>query len=95
MNLDPTTSLPTQCPHCRNAFEVGKELAGGITNCPRCGKSVEVTGLRDPIWRIVQLLGALGAGAFGVMIGLAHGPLAGIGAGAGAAGLLWLVSRAM
>ena len=95
MNINPGQKVQAQCSHCRNAFEAPADLAGAITNCPRCGKSVEVPGQNDPMWRALQLFAMLVAAALGIMASLAWGPLAGIGIAIGVAGLLWLASRAM
>jgi hypothetical protein len=80
---------------CGNEFEVADDLAGGITNCPRCGKAVEVEGLRDPAWRLLQAAAAIGwAGATAaayVSWGVGGAALAAVGLGA----VLWLVSRAL
>ena len=95
MNPDLLDGVPADCSHCRHAFTVSKNLAGGIANCPHCGKAVEVAGTRDPLWRAAQLGAGLLAGAGGVTVGAAAGPVAGSGAAAGAAAVLWLISRAM
>jgi hypothetical protein len=80
---------------CGHEFEADDRLAGGITNCPRCGKAVEVPGLRDPLWRLLQggatVMGALATAAAYVSWG-AVGALA---TAACIAALLWLVSRAL
>jgi hypothetical protein len=44
---------------CGEIFDTPDQLKGGITNCPRCEKAVEVPGLSDPLWRVLQLCAAL------------------------------------
>jgi len=80
---------------CGHEFEVRGDLAGGITNCPRCGKAVEVPGLRDPAWRLLQVIAAVAwacatAGAY-VAWGLADAVTLAV----CVAALLWLLSRAL
>lgn len=83
------------CPHCQHTFAAAAELAGGITNCPHCGKAVEVPGLNDPMWRLLQFGVVLGAAAGGWIVGLTSGPLLGVTAGAAMLGGAWLVSRVL
>ena len=52
--------IHVECEHCANVFDVGETLAGGIANCPRCEKATPVEGLRDPWFRLVQVLCAVG-----------------------------------
>jgi hypothetical protein len=80
---------------CGHLFLADAGLSGGITNCPRCGEATEVPGLRDPIWRILVLAGVVAAGAVAWAVGAAAGPWIGLACGAGAWGLLWLLSRAL
>jgi len=40
---------------CGHRFDAREDQVGGIVNCPRCGHAVEVPGLRDPLWRLIQL----------------------------------------
>lgn len=80
---------------CGHLFLADARLAGGITNCPRCGEAAEVPGLRDPIYRVLVLLGVAGSGAVAWAAGAAAGPAIGLLCGAGALGLLWLLSRAL
>ena len=80
---------------CGHDFEVGDDLVGGITNCPRCGKAVEVPGLRDPFWRALQAVAALAWVAATVAGSLAWGLPGGVATAACVAALLWLVSRAL
>ena len=44
--------IEVDCEHCHKLFEVADSLAGGITNCPGCGKATPVAGLRDPWYRL-------------------------------------------
>jgi len=80
---------------CGHDFDAGDDLVGGITNCPHCGKAVEVPGLRDPFWRALQVAAALAWVAAAVAGYLAWGALGGVATAACAAALLWLVSRAL
>ncbi|HEX5137507.1 MAG TPA: hypothetical protein VFY93_11075 [Planctomycetota bacterium] len=80
---------------CGNEFEVEDDLAGGITNCTRCGKAVEVGGLKDPAWRLLQAAAAAGwacatAAAY-FRWGLGGAALTAL----CLAAILWLVSRAL
>jgi hypothetical protein len=86
-------TVSVRCPRDHD-FEADASLAGGITNCPRCGLASSVPGLNDPFWRVLQVLAALlwvGAtwGAF-----VLGGPVWAVGVAVVLAGLLWLVSRA-
>ena len=47
--------LEARC-SCGHLWFVAPELAGGLTNCPRCGKATQVKGLRDPFWRVLQVV---------------------------------------
>ena len=84
------------CQHCGLTFEVPNTLAGGIANCPDCGKATPVGGLRDPLWRLWQLSIPVIAAAVGYVV--AHLPYmnATVGwiAGVMVAAALWLISRA-
>lgn len=84
-----------QCDHCGHRFEVADDLAGGITNCPDCGKATEVQGSHDPLWRMAKIGGVLliGAVAYGVYrhSGAVDAALAAIFSTL----ILWIVSRAL
>lgn len=80
---------------CGREFEVADGLAGGITNCPRCGKAVEVPGLRDPAWRILQGVAAIGWAAVTAGAYLVWGIAGAVATAVAGAALLWLVSRAL
>ena len=87
MNID------VRCTSCSNLFVVGSELGGALTNCPKCGRATEVPGLRDPLWRLIQLsiLGlAFLAGSYCWMV---VGPYAGLAAAAATLGLGWGLTR--
>lgn len=88
-------NAPAECGSCGNAFEADRGQAGGIVSCPRCGKAVEVPGLRDPFWRLLQIAAVAVAVGAGVLVGGAYGPAPGVAAGLGALGFLWLLSRAL
>ncbi len=80
---------------CGHDFEVADEIAGGITNCPHCGKAVEVPGLRDPFWRVLQGFAAVAWAAATAGGYVAWGALGAAATAVCAAALLWLVSRAL
>ncbi len=79
--------------HCLRNFPVRDEFAGGIVNCPHCGKAVEVPGLRDPYWRVLQI------GAAILWAGVTAAAYFGAGSVAAAitavmlGGAIWLISR--
>ncbi len=68
--------IHVDCQHCGNQFDVADTLAGGLTNCPACGKATSVAGLHDPYYRLLQvaltlvglLLVALGWWLWGVPV---------------------------
>ena len=80
---------------CGAMFEAPDSLAGGITNCPSCGKAVSVPGLRDPLWRLLQLGAAVAWAGITAVAFLAGGPAAGIVTAVGLALLLWLISKGL
>ena len=47
--------VPVTC-DCGHTWYVSPDLVGGLTNCPHCGKAAEVAGLRDPFWRVIQVV---------------------------------------
>jgi hypothetical protein len=80
---------------CGHEFDVAEDLAGGVTNCPRCGKAVEVQGLRDPAWRLLQA-GAAAVWACGTAAAyFAWGALGAVATALALAAVLWLLSRAL
>jgi hypothetical protein len=80
---------------CGHEFEVADELAGGIANCPRCGKAVEVEGLKDPAWRLLQAVAAAGWASATAAAYFAWGALGAAATAVLLAAVLWLVSRAL
>ena len=52
--------IHVDCEQCGKPFEVADTLAGGLTNCPDCGKATPVPGLRDPCFRLIQIGMAIG-----------------------------------
>ena len=85
--------IQVQC-GCGHSFEAIDSLAGGIANCPRCGKAAGVPGLRDPLWLLFRVLVvAVSAGA-GVGVAQVWGIEAGLVAAIGLGALFWLISRA-
>jgi len=79
---------------CGHRFDAGDELAGGVTNCPQCGRAVEVPGLRDPFWRVLQAAGAVVWAVATAVAAVEGGAIAGVVTAVVVAGLLWLLSRA-
>lgn len=64
--------IGVDCQHCLKSFEAADSLAGGITNCPGCGKATPVPGLRDPLFRVMQVA-MLGGWAVLTAIGWVYG----------------------
>ena len=86
--------VDVQCLGCGQTFTVPDSMVGGLANCPGCGKVTPVRGLRDPLWRlwqVVWLLVVLGSAIIGFQFGGAA-----VAVGVILAGLLggWLLSRA-
>ena len=48
------------CSSCGSFFEVKERFVGGIVNCPACGRAAEVAGLRDPRWKGLVAVVAVG-----------------------------------
>lgn len=86
---------PVVCGHCRSSFEPPPQFTGGLVNCTRCGRAVEVPGLRDPLWFLLRI----GAGALVVgvvwLVGERSDPLLGIAAGIALLAGLWLLARSL
>lgn len=51
--------IHVDCQQCGKPFEVADTLAGGLTNCPDCGKATPVPGLHDPFYRLIQIAVAI------------------------------------
>ncbi len=68
--------LRCECEHCLHGFEVADSLAGGIASCPKCGKATAVHGLRDPLFRFVQVA-MVGGWAVLTAVGWVYGGLLG------------------
>jgi len=83
------------CGQCGERFVVARDLVGGITNCPRCGRAVEVEGLNDPLWRMAQVGAAIFVAVVGAVAYGTGGVIAAVVAVIVSAGVLWLVSRAL
>jgi hypothetical protein len=60
-----------------------------------CGKAVEVPGLRDPLWRVLQGTAAVGWAAATAAAWFAWGVAGAAATAVCVAALLWLVSRAL
>lgn len=83
--------LHVDCEQCGRQFEVADTLAGGLTNCPDCGKATPVLGLRDPYYRLIQIGMAVGWALLIVFGWLGGGWLGAIVVGAGTALVLGLI----
>jgi len=85
--------IEVECERCDKFFEAADSLAGGLTNCPACGKATAVPGLRDKFFRVIQVAMAV-AWALLTAIGWSLGGWVGaLAVGAGAAlviGLLYV-----
>ena len=79
---------------CGHFFQVGEAAAGGYVNCPRCEKAVQVPGLRDPLWRLIQVGAAVAWGGATYLAGATWGVQGALLVGLVLALVLWLVSRA-
>ena len=87
--------IEVECERCGRFFEAADALAGGLTNCPACGKATGVPGLRDRYFRAVQVGMAVGWAlltAIGWSVGGWVGALA---FGAGAALVIGLLCVAL
>jgi hypothetical protein len=87
-------TVRVDCP-CSGSFEVPDSMAGGLANCPACGKATAVPGLRDPFFRALQVGAVAAAGACGLLVGREAGPVAGASAFFALLAALWLLSRAL
>lgn len=87
--------MEVHCEICGDPFPAAERSAGGIVNCPWCGKATSIPGLRDPIWRLVQA-GVVVLAALAFAVGwMEISPVAGVTSGAGVLALGWLVTRAL
>ena len=87
--------IEVECERCGKFFEAADSLAGGLTNCPACGRATEVPGLRDNFFRAIQV-GMAVAWAILTAIGWTAGGWAGaLGVGAGAALVIALLYVAL
>lgn len=84
-----------QCPHCRAPAEVPAGFRGGLVNCARCGKVVEVGGLRDPLWLLLRVGAVVAVVALAALVGARWSPALGVLVGALAALASWGLSRAL
>ena len=89
--------MPQQahCTSCLGEFTPRRDQVGGIVNCPLCGVATPVEGLRDPLWRLLQVGLLVLALVVGGTIGAVAGPAAGVLAGLGGLGVCWLLTRAL
>jgi hypothetical protein len=78
------------CPHCRTPAEVPSRLRGALINCRKCGRVVDVPGMRDPLWVLVRI-GLVALVIASVWLGTELGSLwLGLAAGAVVAFFAWL-----
>lgn len=82
------------CEECGQPNEVADQFAGGIVNCSGCGRAVSVPGLRDPLWRALQVVAAVVWAAATAIAYASAGLLWAMVVAAIVAALVWLVSRA-
>ncbi len=68
-------------------------MAGGLANCPSCGKATTVPGLRDPLWRLWQTVAVILLVAATGLVYMTVGPMAAVGAAVIGLLLAWLASR--
>ena len=87
MNVD------VDCELCGHRFDVDKSLVGGHTNCPKCKKATPVPGLRDPIWRLWQLVVGTVVCVMSYSVYEGYGTETAVGVFFGGLGLCWLISR--
>lgn len=82
------------CGHCGASFEPAPAEAGALVNCPKCGRVVDVPGLRDPLWAAARLLVLAAAIGAGWLVG-GGDPWLGAGAAVAVLAAAWLLSRAL
>ena len=63
----------TSCEHCAERFEAPARSAGGVTNCPSCGKATQVPGGTDVLWNATVGLAILGTVVFVALAFLSSG----------------------
>ena len=80
---------------CGHFFQVEEAAAGGYVNCPRCEKAVQVPGLHDPLWRLIQAVAVVLWGGATYLAGATWGVQGALLVGLVLALVLWLVSRAL
>ena len=68
-------------------------MAGGLANCPSCGKATTVPGLRDPLCRLWQTVAVILLVAATGLVYATFGPGAAIGTAIIGPLLAWLASR--
>ena len=78
---------------CGQFFEAPDTMAGGLANCPSCGKATAVPGLRDPLWRLWQIatvivVAGVAWAAYGIF-----GPVTAVATAVIVAALAWLASK--
>jgi len=85
--------IDVECEHCLKLFDAEESMAGGLVNCPSCGRATEVPGLRDAWYRVVQA-GMVAGWAVLTAIGWTAGGLTGALVVAVVAGALLLAVHA-
>ena len=76
---------------CGHLWYVAPDLAGGLTNCPRCGKATQVDGLKDPLWRVLQGAAVVGWVVVVTLLYAQTGPLGAVLGGVALAAILGLI----
>lgn len=78
---------------CGQLDEVADEFAGGIVNCSGCGRAITVPGLRDPMWRALQVGAVIGWAGMTAVTYATAGLVPALAVAVGLALSLWLLSR--
>ncbi len=53
--------------HCGNMFQVPRSMKGGIANCPRCHKSVDVPGGPEGLFYVLLFIGIVVVGGISAL----------------------------
>lgn len=69
--------IETECPYCDIFFSVPDSMSGGMANCPRCEKAVDVGGGYEPLFWVLCGLGVVGICVFSGLMFWVGGAIAG------------------